>query len=190
MGYIFYQRLFHRRILCQAFSGHWHNSVLCSYQTRDPISLPAISSVQSSCSVVFNSLWPHESQHSRPPCPSPTPGIHPNPCPLSRRCHPVIPSPSPPAPNPSQRQGLSQWVNYSHEVASVLEFHPQHQSFQWTPRTDLLKDGLVGSLCSPRDLWESSPAPQFKSISSSVLSFLHSPTFTSIHDHRKNHSLD
>ena len=136
MGYIFYQRLFHRRILCQAYSGHWHNSVLCSYQTRDPISLPAISSVQSSCSVVFNSLWPHESQHSRPPCPSPTPGIHPNPCPLSRRCHPVIPSPSPPAPNPSQRQGLSQWVNYSHEVASVLEFHPQHQSFQWIFRTD------------------------------------------------------
>ena len=41
-------------------------------------------------------------------------------------------------PNPSQRQGLFQWVNSSHEVAKVLEFPPQHQSFQWTPRTDLL----------------------------------------------------
>jgi len=46
--------------------------------------------------------------------------------------------PSPPAPNPSQHQGLFQWVNSSHEVAKVLEFWPQHQSFQRTPRTDLL----------------------------------------------------
>ena len=58
--------------------------------------------------------------------------------------------PPPPAPNPSQHQGLFQWVNSSHEVAKVLEFQFQHQSFQWTPRTNLLKDGLVGSLCSPR----------------------------------------
>ena len=47
-------------------------------------------------------------------------------------------SPSPPAPSPSQHQGLFQWVNSSHEVAKVLEFQPQHQSFQWTARTDLL----------------------------------------------------
>ena len=47
-------------------------------------------------------------------------------------------SPSPPAPNPSQHQGLFQWVNSLHEVAKVLEFQPQHQSCQWTPRTDLL----------------------------------------------------
>ena len=58
------------------------------------------------------------------------------------------------------------------------------------PRTDLLWDGLVGSPCSPRDSQESSPTSQFKSINSSVLSFLHSPTLQSIHDHRKNHSLD
>ena len=49
---------------------------------------------------------------------------------------------------------------------------------------------LVGSSCSPRGSQESSPIPQFKSINSSALSFLHSPTFTSIHDHWKNHSLD
>ena len=48
----------------------------------------------------------------------------------------------------------------------------------------------VGSPCSPRDSQESSPTPHFKSINSSVLSFLHSPTLTSIHDHWKNHSLD
>ena len=51
--------------------------------------------------------------------------------------HPLS-SPSPPAPNRSQHQGLFQWVNSSHEVAKVLEFQFQHQSFQWTPRTDLL----------------------------------------------------
>ena len=64
--------------------------------------------------------------------------------------HPLS-SPSPPAPNPSQHQDLFKWVNSSHQVAKVLEFQIQHQSFQWTPRTDLLQDGLVGSPCSPRD---------------------------------------
>ena len=99
-------------------------------------------------------------------------------------------SPSPPAPNPSQHQGLFQWINSSHQVAKVLGFQLQHQSFQWTPRTDLLQDGLVGSPCSPRDSQESFPTPQFKSINFSALSFLHSPILTSIHDHWKNHSLD
>ena len=49
-------------------------------------------SVQFSCSVVSDFLRPHESQHARPPCPSPAPGVHPNPCPLSRWCHPTISS--------------------------------------------------------------------------------------------------
>ena len=56
-------------------------------------------------------------------------------------------SPSPPAPNRSQHQSLFQWVNSSHQVAKVLEFQLQHQSFQWTPRTDFLQNGLVGSPC-------------------------------------------
>ena len=63
-------------------------------------------------------------------------------------------------------------------------------SFQRNPRVDLLQNALVGSLCSPRDSQESSPTPQFKSIHSSALSFLHSPTLTSIHDYWKNHILD
>ena len=70
--------------------------------------------------------------------------------------------PSLPAPNPSQHQGLFQWVNSTHAVAKVFEFQLQHQSFQWTSRTDLLWDGLVGSACSPRDSQESSPTSQFK----------------------------
>ena len=89
--------------------------------------------------------------------------------------HPLS-SPSPPAPNPSQHQSLFQWASSSHEVANVLEFQLQYQSFQWTPRTDLLYNGLVGSPCSPRDSQESSPTPQFKSINFLVLSFLHSQT--------------
>ena len=51
-----------------------------------------LSSVQLSRSVVSDCLWPHEPQHARPPCPSPTPRVHPNPCPLSWWCHPTISS--------------------------------------------------------------------------------------------------
>ena len=78
------------------------------------------------------------------------------------------------------------WVNSSHEVAKVLELELQHQSFQWSPRTDLLYNGLAGSPCSPRNSKESSPTPQFKSINFLALRFLHSPTLTSIHDYWKN----
>ena len=99
------------------------------------------SSVQLNRSVVSDSLWPHEMQHTRPPCPSPTPRVYSNSCPSSRWCHPATSSclsPSPPALNLSQHQGLFEWVNSWHEVAKGLEFQLQHQSFQWTPRTDLL----------------------------------------------------
>ena len=102
--------------------------------------------------------------------------------------HPLS-SPSP-APNPSQHQSLFQWVNSLHEVAKVLEFQLQHHSLQRNPRADLLQNGLVGTPCSPMDSQESSPTWKFKSINSSVLSLLHSPTLTPIHDHRKNHSLN
>ena len=87
----------------------------------------------------------------------------------------ALSSPSPPTFNLSQHQGLFKWISSSHQVVKVLEFQLQHQSFQWTARTDLYY-GLVGSPCSPRDSQESSPTPQLKSINSSVLSFLHIPT--------------
>ena len=102
--------------------------------------------------------------------------------------HPLL-SPSP-ALNLSQHQGLFKWVSSLHHVAKVLEFQLQRQSFQWTPRTNLLKDGLVGSTCSPSESQESSPTPQFKSINSLVLSLLHGPVLTSIHDYWKNHHFD
>ena len=86
-------------------------------------------------------------------------------------------------------QGLFQWVSSSHQVAKGLEIQLQHQSFQWTLRTDLLYDELVGSPCSPRDSQESSATPQLKSINSLVLSFLYSPTLPSIHDHWKTIAL-
>ena len=82
-------------------------------------------SVQFSRSVLSDSLRPHEPKHARPACLSPTPGVHPNPSPLSRWCHPIsypLSSPSPPALNLSQHQGLFKWVRSSHQVATVLEF--------------------------------------------------------------------
>jgi len=65
--------------------------------------------LQFSRSVVFNSVWPHKPQHARPSCPLPTPGVYPNSCSLSRWCHAAshpLSFPFPPAPNPSQHQGL------------------------------------------------------------------------------------
>ena len=103
--------------------------------------------------------------------------------------HPLS-SPSPPAFNLSPHKCLFKWVNSSHQVAKVLEFRLQRQSLQWIFRTDFNKEGLVGSPYNPRDSQESSPTPQFKNINSSAISFLHSPTLTSIHDYWKNHSLD
>ena len=154
-----------------------------------------ITSVQFSCSVVSNSLWPHGLQHTRPPCPSPTPGAYSTPVhdesvmPSNHLSHPLL-SPSPPTFNLSLHQGLFKWVSSSHQVAKVLVLQLQHKSFQWIFRTDFLQDWLVGSPCSPRDSKESSPTLQFKSINSSALSFLYTPTLTSIHDYWKNRSLD
>ena len=101
-----------------------------------------VNSVQfSSFQSLSDSLWPHEMQHTRPPCPSPTPRVY------QTHVHWVgdviqlsypLSSPSPPALNLSQSQGLFKWVSSSHQVAKVLEFQLQQQSFQWTPRTDLL----------------------------------------------------
>jgi len=70
--------------------------------------------------------------------------------------HPLS-SPSPPTFNLSQHQGLFKWVSSSHQVAKLLKFQLQHQSFQWIFKIDFLWDGLIGSSCSPRDSEESSP---------------------------------
>ena len=130
------------------------------------------SSVQFICSVVSDSLRPHESQHARPPCPSPTPGIHSDSHPSSQWCHPAISSsvvPFSSCPQSSEVFPMSQlfaWGGQSTGVSALASFLPK--KFQgW-----ILQNGLVGS-CSPRDSQESSPTPQFKSINSLALSFLH-----------------
>ena len=102
--------------------------------------------------------------------------------------HPLL-SPSSPAFNLAQHQGLFQWVGSLHQVAKVLKLQFQHQSFQWIFRVDFLYNWLVWSPCSPRDSQESSPTPQFKSINFLTLSFLYGPTLTSIHDYWKTKAL-
>ena len=148
--------------------------------------------VQFSHWVVSDSLRLHELQHARPPCPSPTPGVHWDSGPSSQWCHPaisssVIPFSSCPQSLPASEcfpmTQLFTWGGQSTGVSASASFPPKKS------QADLLQNGLVGSPCSPRDSQESSPTPQFKSISSLALSFLHSPALTSIHDHRKNHNL-
>ena len=113
-----------------------------------------------------------------------------NSCPQSWWCHSIISSSVIPFSSCLQSfpaSGSFQWVSSLHRVAKVLEL--QLHSFQWIFRTDFLQDELVWSLCCPQDSQKSSPTPQFKSINSLVLSLLHSPTLTSIHNHRETIAL-
>ena len=113
------------------------------------------SSVQLSPSVVSNSLWPHKLQHTRPPCPSPIPRVHPNSCPSSQRCHPavsssVVPFSSCPQSLPaSESFPMSQlfaWGGQSIRVsasASVLPMNIQDRSpLGWTGWISLQSKGL------------------------------------------------
>ena len=151
------------------------------------------STVQFSCSVMSDSLWPHGPQHARPLCPWPTLKACSNSCLSSRWCHPTISSsvvpfsyhlqffPASGAFPMSQfftSGGQSIGVSASE---SVLLMNIQ----DWFP---LWWTGWIS--CSPRDSQGSSPTLQFKSISSSVLSFLYGPTLTPINDYWKNHSFD
>ena len=151
------------------------------------------SSVQLNCSVMSESLWLQEPQHARLPCPSPTPRVNSNLRPLSWWCHPTVSSSvipfssclqSFPASRSFQMSQLFTSGDQSTGVSASASVIPMNIQ-DWFPL------GWTGwiYLC-PRDSQESSPIPQFKSTNSSALSFLHSPTLTSIHDHWKNHSLD
>ena len=167
-----------------------HHSSIRNQQKIDKTSSKRsdqIKSVAQSCPT----LRPNESQHARPPCPSPTPGVHSHPS--SQSCHPAISSfvvpfsscpQSLPASESFPMSQLFAWGGQSTGVSASALFLPKKS------RADLLQNGLVGSPCSPRDSQESSPTPQFKCINSSVLSLLQTSTLTSIHDHWKNHSLD
>ena len=97
-----------------------------------------ISSVHFSHSVMSDSLRPHESQHARPPCPSPTLEVYPIESVMPSNHLILCRSLLPPDLNLSQHQGLFKWVHSSHQVAKVLEYQLQPQSFQWIFRTDFL----------------------------------------------------
>ena len=108
-------------------------------------------SVQFSHLVLSDFLRPHESQHARPPCLSPTPGVHWDSRPSSQWCHPAISSlssPSPPAPNPSQHQSLFQlfaWGGQSTGVSASVSFPPkksQGWSSEWTGWISLQSKGF------------------------------------------------
>ena len=98
-------------------------------------------SVRFSRPVVSNSLRPHELQHARPPCPSPTPRVDSDSCPSSRWCHPDISSCHPllllPLIPPSIKV-FSKELSLRMRWPKYWSFSFSHQSFQWTPRTDLL----------------------------------------------------
>ena len=151
-------------------------------------------SVQFSHSVVSNSWPPHEpGQHTRPPCPSPAPRVYPKSCPLSWWCHPTIPSsviPFPSSPQSFPALGSFQMSQLFESGGQSIGVSASTSVLQMNSQDWFLLVGLVGSPCSPRDSQESSPTPQFKSIISLALSLLYSPPLTSIHDHRKNRSLD
>ena len=151
------------------------------------------SSVQFSRSVISDSLRPHESQHTRPPCPSQTPRVHWDSRPSSQWCHPAISSSVVPFSSCSQSLPASQsflmsqlfgWGGQSTGVSALASFLPKKSQgscpSEWTGWISLQSKGLSRVF----------PNTTVQKHQASVLSLLHSPTLTSIHDHRKNHSLD
>ena len=153
----------------------------------------SFSSDKFSYSVITNSLQPHGLQHAKPPCPSLTPGVHPNSCPLSHWCHHIHLILCDPLLLPSIFPSIrvfSNKVSSLYQVAKVLEFQLQHQSLDEHSGLTSFRMDWLDLLAVQGTLQESSPTPPFKSINSSVLSFLYSPTLTSMHDYWKKHSLD
>ena len=151
------------------------------------------SSVQFSHSVMSNSLQPHGLQHARLPCPSPTPGVYSNSCPSSQWCHPTISSSVIPFSSHLLSFRASGSFRMSQFFASVGQSIGVSASASVIPMNiqDWFLLGWTGwiswldSSCESKGL-----SRVFKKINSSALSFLYSPTFTSIHDYWKNHSFD
>ena len=143
--------------------------------------------------VMSNSLKPYGLQHTRLPCPSQTPRVCLNSCPLSPWYHPTISSPAAPFFSclqsfPASGSFLVSWLftsgGQSIGTSASASFIPMNIQ-DWFPL------GLTGLIsCSPRDSQESSPAPQFESINSLALSLLYGPSLTSIHDYWKSHTFD
>ena len=163
--------------------------------TRDYVwhfTVTRFSSIQFSHSVMSDSLQPHGLQHARPPCPSPAPGGYPNSCPLCRWCQPTVSSCSPflllPSVFPSIRI-------FSNESTLPIRW-PKYwsSSFSISPSSEY--SGLISfridwfDLLAVQGILESSPVPQFKSITSSMFSLLYGLTLTSVHDYQKDHRFD
>ena len=150
-------------------------------------------SVQSSHSVMSDSLWPHGLQHARLPCPSPTPRACLNSCPSSWWCHPTISSSV--VPFSSCLQSFPAISVFSNELVLWIRW-PKYWSFSFSISPSNEYSGLISfrmdwlDLLAVQGTLESSPTPQFKSINSSALSCLYSPTLASIHDYWKTRSFD
>ena len=149
-------------------------------------------SVQFSHSVVSNSLWPHGLQHASPPCPSPTPRVYSNSCPLSRWCHPTVSSSVPcfssctqsfPASESFQMSQLFTSGDNNIGISASKSVHLMNTQ-DWS---SLGWSGWIAVQGTLKSLLQHHSS---KSINSSAFSFLYSLTLTSIHDYWKNHSLD
>ena len=138
-----------RSWFCQVFMTYYKSSIIktvlyrCIIRRHESGKQKSIliRSDQISSSVVSDSLWPHESQHTRPPCPSPTPGVHSDSCPSSQWCHPAIsssvvafssfPRPLPASESFPMRQ-LFAWGGQSTGVSALASFLPK-KSQGWSP---------------------------------------------------------
>ena len=142
-----------------------------------PIQFP---SIQFSHSVVSDSLRPHESQHARPPCPSPTPGVHSDSCPSSQWCHPAISSSivlfsscpqSLPASESFPMSQLSAWGRQSTGVSALASFLPKKSQgwspLEWTGWISLQSKGLSRvfshTTVQKRQFFSAQPSSQSKS---------------------------
>ena len=141
-------------------------------------------------SFVSNSLWPHELQRARFPCPSPTPGVYPNPCPSSQQCHPtisssVIPFSSCPQPFPA---------SWSFQMSQLFASGGQSTGASVSPSVlpKNIQDWFSLGLTSWISLQSKGLSKMFSTITVQKHQFfsaqLYSPNLTSIHDYKKNHS--
>ena len=150
---------------------------------------------QFSCSVVSDSVTPWTATRQGS-CPSPTPGIYSNSCPLSWWCHPIISSSAVPFSSCLQSFPASGSFPMSQFFTSGGQSEVWSLSFSFSISSSNEYSGLISfriewlNLLAVQGTLESSPAPQFKSINSLALSFLYSPTLTSIYDYWKNHSFE
>ena len=167
----------------KSWSSHLPQQGSC--HTRPVLTASQFSSVQ----FISDSLWPHGLQHARPPCPSPTPRVYSNSCPLCLWCHPTISSSAVPFSSHPQSFPASGSIQMSQffvsggqsigasASASVLPMTIQDWfPLGWTDWISLLSKWLSRVFSKP----------QFKRINSLALSFLYGPTLTSIHNYWKN----